>query len=535
MDKLNFIDSLDEEQSENAVKVARMAREAGVDPNLAVAIAFKESSLRTNAPRGESGEIGMMQVMPSTGKGIGYDEKKLSIPNQNIKAGIEYLKMGLQATENDPQLAAIFYNGGPGAVDALKSGKEPDPRVFNYVRSLNSYGTFGAGEASSPETEGGDMVPGAAPPTKPPEPDTSGASRAQQFLFGGAGAGAGALVSTGKGFMDASTGMAAKKAAADETARIGVQRAEADRIAAQRSAAPGGAPSTAAAATPTASRVASTPAIQPSAQSAANPLLATENQATRILQGTTGDEGTTGRSRMGFLEDTSQQASQRKEMDRVMSQLKQAGVAPDEARAFFAKQPGMTSTPSGVRYPRSVPAPTLGPRTYGPPSIQAQAAQSGALPIKETAPYQIGGGKPPPIPKAPKGPSGLDAVTDMFKTMMRPLKPVVDAAKIAGKYAFPPLAGLGAGLELADVAHEYDKKPTQRDYTKMGLQTATGIGGVMSMFPPTQPLGIPLATVSGLAQVYRNDPEIINRTLQKLQERAGDMPYSDPMTGYTAP
>ena len=332
--------------------------------------------------------------------------------------------------------------------------------------------------------------------------------------------------------MDASTGMAAKKAAAEETARIGVQRAAA--------AAPSGVPGPAgsAATTPTASRVALTPATQPLTQGAANPLLATDNQATRILQGTTGDEGTTGRARMGFLEDTSQQASQRKEMDRVMSQLKQAGVAPDEARAFFAKQPGMTSTPSGVRYPRSVPAPTLGPRTYGPPSIQAQAAQSGALPIKETAPYQIGGGKPPPTPTAPpmpKGPSGLDAVTDMFKTMMRPLKPVINAGMIAGKYAFPPLAGLGAGLEFADVAHEFDKKPEQRDYTKMGLQSATGIGGVLSMFPPTMPFGIPLATGAGLAQAYRNDPEMINRALQKLNERAGDMPYSDPMTGYTAP
>ena len=87
MDKLKFIGSLDEEQSENAVKVAQMAKKAGVDPTLAIAIAFKESGLRTNPPRGASGEIGMMQVMPSTGKGLGYDEKKLSIPNQNIKAG----------------------------------------------------------------------------------------------------------------------------------------------------------------------------------------------------------------------------------------------------------------------------------------------------------------------------------------------------------------------------------------------------------------------------------------------------------------
>jgi soluble lytic murein transglycosylase-like protein len=118
MDKLNFLGSLDEEQKQNAEKVARFAVEAGVDPYLAVAIAYKEGSLRTNTPRGKSGEIGMMQVMPKTGMDLGYDEKKLSNPNQNIKAGVQYLKQGLQAAENSPELAAIYYNGGPGALEA---------------------------------------------------------------------------------------------------------------------------------------------------------------------------------------------------------------------------------------------------------------------------------------------------------------------------------------------------------------------------------------------------------------------------------
>lgn len=528
MDKLNFIDSLDEEQSENAIKVARMAREAGVDPNLAVAIAFKEGGLRTNAPRGSSGEIGMMQVMPKTGKGLGYDEKKLSIPNQNIKAGIEYLKMGLQATENDPQLAAIFYNGGPGAVDALKSGKEPDSRVFDYVRSLNSYGAFEPGEASSAEAESGEMVPGAAPPPKPPEPDTSGASRAQQFLFGGIGAGTGALVSTGKGFMDASTGMAAKKAAAEETARIGVQRA----------AAPGGASSPVGAPPAAPFAVPAAPTGAP-ASPARLPIPSGGPDAGRMAPGQTGTMPYNYGKAAGLTDI---------EAGRALDMTKQEGGVHDlstQRREGLNKVKQMFPGEAYVENPRfgglMTPEPSVGagPRAYAPPSIQAQAAQSsGALPIKSAAIPQIGGGKPPPIPTAPpmpKGSSGLDAVTDMFKTMMRPLKPVVDAAKIAGKYAFPPLAGLGAGLEFADVAHEFDKKPEQRDYTKMGLQTATGLGGLMSMFPPTQPLGIPLATGAGLAQAYRNDPEMINRALQKLQERAGDMPYSDPMTGYTPP
>ena len=139
---LTFLDDLDEEQAQNAEKIGLAAKRAGVDPRLAIAIAYQESKLRANPPRGASGEIGMMQIMPGTGRGMGYNEKQLSDVDKNIEAGIKYLKQGLQATENDPKLAAIYYNGGPGAVQALMSGKDPDPRVIGYLRSVNSYGTF---------------------------------------------------------------------------------------------------------------------------------------------------------------------------------------------------------------------------------------------------------------------------------------------------------------------------------------------------------------------------------------------------------
>ena len=53
---LTFLDKLDDEQIANAEKVAKAARRAGVDPKLAVALAFKESSLRANPPRGAAGD-----------------------------------------------------------------------------------------------------------------------------------------------------------------------------------------------------------------------------------------------------------------------------------------------------------------------------------------------------------------------------------------------------------------------------------------------------------------------------------------------
>jgi hypothetical protein len=121
-----------------------------------------------------------------------------------------------------------------------------------------------------------------------------------------------------------------------------------------------------------------------------------------------------------------------------------------------------------------------------------------------------------PIPQ--KGPSGLETVTNMFKGMM---KPVASAVQTVGKYALPPLAGLSAGLDLAEMGHEYNKPKDQRDYTKMGLKAASAIGGGLSMFPPTAVVGVPLSLGATAVDMYRNDPEFFN---QKLKEYTGYSP-----------
>jgi soluble lytic murein transglycosylase-like protein len=66
MAQLTFMDKLDEEQLLNAEKVAIKAKALGIDPKFAVAIAYHESGLRTDAPNGADGEVGMMQVKPDT-------------------------------------------------------------------------------------------------------------------------------------------------------------------------------------------------------------------------------------------------------------------------------------------------------------------------------------------------------------------------------------------------------------------------------------------------------------------------------------
>lgn len=507
---LNFIDKLDEEQALNAEKVAKAAKRAGVDPVLAVAIAFKESSLRSNPPRGADGEIGMMQVIPSTGRGMGYNEKQLGNLDQNIEAGIQYLKKGLEATGNDPQLAAIYYNGGPGAVQAMTQGKDPDPRVFDYLRLINSYGTF----ADQPAAESNKQPGAEVNPPPPTETDTERDARIQaamdaqekrqaQLIGGGVGVGVSATRAAGSG--------------AGAALEAGARRVGAGFRTGMQGGLPGGTPNAPAG-------VPSTPGAapqgglsimqQPAAGGPLSNVQPTGSQATRILQGTIGDEGTTGRARTtGFNTQTAQEAAQQKEMQRMFSNLQRTGAVADDASTFFARQPGMTASPSGVLIPRSDAPVTLGPR--GP---QGQIGFT-----RPAAP-------PPPAPPslASRAASGLEYVSDMFRGMMRP---VASTAQAVGRYVMPPLAMASAAGEGVNIAQQLRRPEDERDLTGMALSAGNILGSGLSMFPATAPVGVPLMLGTGAAQAYRSSPEA-QQFIKKKLEAAGDMPYSDPMTGY---
>lgn len=476
---LNFLDQLDEEQALNAEKVAIAARRAGVDPKLAVAIAYQESKLRANAPRGSSGEIGLMQVMPGTGRGMGYTEKQLSNLDDNIEAGIKYLKQGLKATENDPQLAAIYYNGGPGAIQAMMAGKDPDPRVYDYLRSVNSYGTFAAPpkQQAQPASEA-QLAPEVQESDAERDARINAAMEAQERRMGqiyGGGVGTGvSLFRLGK-------------ESAKDVAQSMAEAAEKGRIAAQARATPpaGGLPTTGAA---------------PAAGPAGGGLSPISQGTQRIMQGTTGDAGTTGLARMrGFNEETSRVSAAEKEAARNIARLQQQGVVSQSAESLMAKAPGLTSTQSGVLYARTPEAETLGPR-----SPQGQ----------------IGVSKPPPKPVAPPG--GLQTVTQELRAMAQP---IISGAGVMSRYVVPPLALASAGGEGADVYSELRKQDP--DYIKAMLSGITGISGLAALAPP---LTLPATAIGGSAA-------IINylREQQKERERRGIVTEPPPSADYAAP
>lgn len=108
------------------------AKQHGVDPNLAIAVAKNESSFSANA-LSPAGAIGVMQLMPDTARGIGV--KDPYDPRQNIDGGVRYLKQLLQSFGGNVEKAVAAYNAGPQAVNSY-GGVPPYAETQNYVRKV---------------------------------------------------------------------------------------------------------------------------------------------------------------------------------------------------------------------------------------------------------------------------------------------------------------------------------------------------------------------------------------------------------------
>ena len=142
---LSFVKSLTPEQLEVARIVGEMALKHNVPPRLAIAVAMRESGLGSNKNDGAAGEIGIMQVLPDTGKSLGYELKDLRDVTKNIEAGVKYLRQNLDRYDNNEGLAVAAYNAGPGRIDA---GVVP-PKTREYITQLNDWGTFVKPEQSA--------------------------------------------------------------------------------------------------------------------------------------------------------------------------------------------------------------------------------------------------------------------------------------------------------------------------------------------------------------------------------------------------
>ncbi len=107
----------------HAQLISQYAEEYELDPYFVSAVIWKESRFKENAVS-SAGAVGLMQVMPETGRWIsekmglkGYNEILLTDPEYNIRLGCWYLDYLHEKFDGDMTKILAGYNAGPNRVD----------------------------------------------------------------------------------------------------------------------------------------------------------------------------------------------------------------------------------------------------------------------------------------------------------------------------------------------------------------------------------------------------------------------------------
>jgi hypothetical protein len=139
--------------------IYRAAREEGVHPELAYAVAAVESSFDPLA-RSEKGAEGLMQLMPDTAARFGVSDP--FDPADNVRGGVRFLRHLLDLFDGDLRLALAAYNAGENVVLAL--GRVPPyEETRTYVAKVirrfgpgrHPYDETASAQAPAPHGPGG--------------------------------------------------------------------------------------------------------------------------------------------------------------------------------------------------------------------------------------------------------------------------------------------------------------------------------------------------------------------------------------------
>lgn len=114
--------------------ITEHARLNGVRPDLVRAVVQVESAYNPYA-RSPKGATGLMQLMPATAQQFGV--KNAFNPEENVRAGVAYLRDLLNRYRNNEELALAAYNAGPNAVDKYGENVPPYAETQNYVSRIS--------------------------------------------------------------------------------------------------------------------------------------------------------------------------------------------------------------------------------------------------------------------------------------------------------------------------------------------------------------------------------------------------------------
>jgi hypothetical protein len=111
------------------------AKKNDLPPELLAAVVHTESQFVPTA-RSNRGAVGLMQLVPGTGRWLGADN--LNDPAQNIQAGAKYLRYLTDRFAGDQQKALAAYNAGEGNVRRF-NGIPPFKETQNYVLRVRAF------------------------------------------------------------------------------------------------------------------------------------------------------------------------------------------------------------------------------------------------------------------------------------------------------------------------------------------------------------------------------------------------------------
>lgn len=121
--------------------VVQAARREGLPPAMVFGIVHQESGFDPRA-KSRSGALGLMQVMPATGRevakqlGLPFAVGRLTEPDYSLRLGTHYFRRMLGLFWGREELALASYNGGPGRISRLWKAAGPEPELDRFVEGL---------------------------------------------------------------------------------------------------------------------------------------------------------------------------------------------------------------------------------------------------------------------------------------------------------------------------------------------------------------------------------------------------------------
>jgi soluble lytic murein transglycosylase len=156
-------------------ELSQASKKTGIDTSWLMGIARQESAFNPIA-RSRVGALGLMQVMPKTGKLIAKiiksplrSSKDLLKPRKNIELGSAYLKHVYEMNQNNPVLATASYNAGPHRVKRWMPAHDlpadiwaeniPFNETRHYVQNVMAYAAIFDHQRKQPIKRVSDRMP----------------------------------------------------------------------------------------------------------------------------------------------------------------------------------------------------------------------------------------------------------------------------------------------------------------------------------------------------------------------------------------